>query len=664
MLSEMAFEMLRNVNSMNNVLKASAQPSRYRIWGLVGRGQFGKVYVARDRLNQEIVALKQLDQKLPTNKFLRELRFLLSLNHENIVAYIALEHHRQSRFLVMEYCEAGTLRDAIAYGNRLTYRQILQILIDVLQGLDCAHRLQIIHCDLKPENILLKLTAQGYLAKISDFGVARIVGERNREDSQNSGSPGYMAPERFYGQFSVASDIYAVGIMLYELLLHERPFSGMPKELMFAHLNQRVQIPATLHSPLADILSQSLEKLPRKRFRSAEQMRLVLLRLLDLYPIDRDLQNLPEASSEFNYQKKIVPVTSEWLVENLTIPVSCLSTFQSKFQNTSVQKLTYCSQNQIWQKKLAPNAQSELCLNLTQLTPIEKIVALNFLEDRILFRSDRALYLHDLDSAQTHVLYHAEQPFYFAVLPSQSWLAIASDCPSDSLGDSLSDRFRGSQIEIHSLKNSQKILVDLPFRQVQGIVALNSNHFATIASEPDTGQSKLLIVARRGQIMRKLPICEAIAQVHQSLVPDLIVLVTASFPNSLLVVDLNPYRVRRYFLDFQVDLLVATPWGFLASTHSENHKTLVKILDNYAQKLGELEIDGRVTAMTTVQSPIQNPTQSPTQNSVRGGEAQGNWIAIAAQVIPTSQISSQSNSQIISQIYLIDLKQLEVDLIF
>jgi len=623
---------------MDDPVKSSVQPSHYRIWGLVGRGQFGKVYVARDRRNNEIVALKQLDQKLPTHKFLRELRFLLSLNHENIVAYIALEHHRQSRFLVMEYCEAGTLRDAIAYGNQLTDGQIIQILIDILQGLDYAHRLQIIHCDLKPENILLKLTAQGYVAKISDFGVARVIGERNREDSQNSGSPGYMAPERFYGQFSVASDIYAVGIMLYELLLHERPFSGMPKELMFAHLNQRVQIPATLHSSLANILSKSLEKLPRKRFCSAEQMRLALLQLLDPW---QEKEKLPEIHPENNYQKNPIPVTSEWLVENLTMPITSL--------RSEAQKLFYCSQNQIWQRTLEsftqkntqPIPQPELYLNLNTESnpPIEKIIELNFLKDQLLFRSRHTIYLHKSPSDQTQVLYHAEHPFHFVGLPSQGWFAIAFEVAN------------GSQMQIFSLTSNQRILVDFPFRQVQGLVALNANHFAVISLEPDTSQSKLLIVARRGQIIWKLPICEAIAQIHQSQLPDQIALVTASFPNSLLIMDLSPYRVRRYSLDFQVDLLVATPWGYLASTRLENNqpgnsKTLIKILDNYAQKLGELEIDGRVTAMTTVQNP----------------EAQSNWIAIAVQV--ASNLSGNSDLPGDNQLYLIDLKQLEVDLIF
>jgi serine/threonine-protein kinase len=153
------------------------------------------------------------------------------------------------------------------------------LIIDVLVGLEHAHAANIIHCDIKPENILLKITAQGWMAKISDFGIARLSQEID-SDGSNTGSPGYMAPERFYGQFSVSSDLYAVGIMLYELLMGKRPFSGMPTELMNAHLNSRVPIPDSLPRSLQLIITKSLEKLPKRRYTSAAEMRLELLQVM------------------------------------------------------------------------------------------------------------------------------------------------------------------------------------------------------------------------------------------------------------------------------------------------------------------------------------------------------------------------------------------------
>jgi len=138
---------------------------------------------------------------------LRELRFLISLNHINIVRCISLDYNQNRRYLVMEYCEAGTLRNLmesnLIEANLEQRSQSLSIhlnlIIEILSGLKFAHSLNIIHCDLKPENILLKLTATGWQPKISDFGISQLAQESGKFD--NTGSPAYMAPERFYGQF-------------------------------------------------------------------------------------------------------------------------------------------------------------------------------------------------------------------------------------------------------------------------------------------------------------------------------------------------------------------------------------------------------------------------------------------------------------------------------
>ena len=253
--------------------KYPSQFSKYRILGLVGRGQFGKVSCARMRDTGKLVALKELEhQRFPTSKLLRELRFLLTLQHENIVTCSALMHHQNYRYLVMDYCEGGTLRDLMSHSKTLSVQQCFDLIHDILLGLEHAHAANIIHCDIKPENILLKITANGWLAKISDFGIAKLSQEIGT-DSNNSGSPGYMAPERFYGQFSAGSDIYAVGIILYELLVGKRPFTGMPTELMNAHLNHRIVIPDSLPRSLAKIITRSLDKLPKRRYISASEMR-------------------------------------------------------------------------------------------------------------------------------------------------------------------------------------------------------------------------------------------------------------------------------------------------------------------------------------------------------------------------------------------------------
>ncbi|HEY9861500.1 MAG TPA: serine/threonine-protein kinase, partial [Candidatus Obscuribacterales bacterium] len=246
--------------------------SKYRLLGLVGQGQFGRVFCASHRKTGRLVALKELDhQRFPTHKFLRELRFLLSLQHANIVTCHALEHGRRSRYLVMDYCEGGTLRNLMEGSACITLAQGLKLVLDILAGLAHAHQRSIVHCDVKPENILLNTQSSGWTARISDFGIARLSQELGPE-AGNTGSPAYMAPERFYGQYFPSSDLYAVGILFFELLLGYRPFSGSPAELMSAHLNSPVNIPEVVPTEISQLLLSTLQKLPARRFQSAAEM--------------------------------------------------------------------------------------------------------------------------------------------------------------------------------------------------------------------------------------------------------------------------------------------------------------------------------------------------------------------------------------------------------
>lgn len=264
------------------------QNSKYRILGLVGQGQFGRVFCASvretpakdSRLTSQLVALKELShQKAPTSEFLRELWFLITLQHPNIVTCRALEHTATGRYLVMDYCEGGTLRNLLKQDRPLRMLEGLQLIMGVLAGLDYAHRRGVVHCDIKPENILLTLGSKGWSPRLSDFGIARRLPEigttrLHQEISPDAtvGSPAYMAPERFYGLYSPMSDIYAVGILLFELLMGYRPFGGTPGDLRWAHLNQRLQLPDAIPEPLQAVVKKSLEKLPARRFASASQM--------------------------------------------------------------------------------------------------------------------------------------------------------------------------------------------------------------------------------------------------------------------------------------------------------------------------------------------------------------------------------------------------------
>ncbi len=273
------------------------QASRYRILGLVGQGQFGRVYCASDRRTGQLVALKELShQRAPTHQFLQELWFIISLQHPHIAACLGLEHIQTGRYLVMDYCEGGTLRHLLEQQNSLRLQEAINLIIGVLEGLHYAHQRGIIHCDIKPENILLTLQSQRWHSKLSDFGIARrlpTVGKLSVPQKNlmfTGGSPAYMAPERFYGLYSARSDIYAVGIVLFELLMGDRPFHGLPGELMSAQLNQRLQIPTEIPEALKIILQKALEKLPARRYSSAKEMAEALRQVMD-HP---QIQNLAD----------------------------------------------------------------------------------------------------------------------------------------------------------------------------------------------------------------------------------------------------------------------------------------------------------------------------------------------------------------------------------
>lgn len=275
----------------------AAQTSRYRLLDLAGQGQYGQVYLAVNRESGELVAIKVLNERqLLTRGFLRELNFLLTLQHPHVVGcqaidYIRLRHSSQaSRSLVMDYCAGGTLRSLLDQEQALPLTTALRLTLDILAALAYAHHRGILHCDLKPENILLEVTAMGWQAKVSDFGVARLI--EDVKGSGQTGSPAYMAPERFYGQTMPASDLYAVGILMYEMIVGDRPFHGTPAELMTAHLSRPYFLPEGLPFLVRSILTKALDKLPQRRYKSAAEMAMAVQLALEVAEAERREQSL------------------------------------------------------------------------------------------------------------------------------------------------------------------------------------------------------------------------------------------------------------------------------------------------------------------------------------------------------------------------------------
>lgn len=264
--------------SMNNELSnlyGQVQPeSKYCILELVGQGQFGRVFRATHKITGQVVALKELEKnRFPTANFLRELHFLISFQHPNVVTFQGLEHTSSGRYLVMDYCEGGSLRNLMKLEGKLSLALSLKLIVNILAGLEHIHSCKIVHRDIKPENILLCRDTTDWVARVSDFGMSRLSHELCADEQNDcAGSPAYMAPERFYGQYSPASDLYAVGVLLFELVVGLRPFSGLPGELLAAHINQAVVIPGTVPFLLRSTITKAMQKLPSHRFKSATEM--------------------------------------------------------------------------------------------------------------------------------------------------------------------------------------------------------------------------------------------------------------------------------------------------------------------------------------------------------------------------------------------------------
>ncbi len=217
-----------------------------------------------------MVALKILDaRRSPTADFLRELSTTLALNHPNLVQVYGVEHQPHQRHLLLDYCEGGTLRQLLDTEPRPKRMVLLQLIIHLLAGLHHVHSRGIVHCDVKPENILLTLTPEGWCPKLTDFGIAH---NQALPPTKTLGSPAYMAPEYFDGHISPAVDIYAVGIILYEMMVGYRPFQGPPDQLRAVHHTQALPGSASIPPALWPILERALAKHPRERFHSSEQL--------------------------------------------------------------------------------------------------------------------------------------------------------------------------------------------------------------------------------------------------------------------------------------------------------------------------------------------------------------------------------------------------------
>ncbi|HEY7289616.1 MAG TPA: serine/threonine-protein kinase [Vicinamibacterales bacterium] len=202
---------------------------KYKILQTIGSGGFGTVYLAEDTWIDKKVALKvPHKQSVDFGELLREPRLLASLDHPNIVTILTAEKQENIFFIVMEFVPGETLEAVIARDGALDIARALDYTCQICNAVDHAHRQGILHRDLRPSNVLV--TDRG-LAKVADFGTSRFL-EIAAHGTTIIGSPPYMAPEQFQGKAVFASDVYSLGITMYQMLTGMLPYeSPTPADL-------------------------------------------------------------------------------------------------------------------------------------------------------------------------------------------------------------------------------------------------------------------------------------------------------------------------------------------------------------------------------------------------------------------------------------------------
>jgi len=270
--------------------------SHYKVFEKIGEGGMGEVYRAKDTRLNRLVALKFLSRELSAEsnayaRFKREARAASALNHPHICVIYDIGEVEAQPFIAMEYLEGQNLRKRIERG-RLDTLELLDLGIQISSGLEAAHSKDIVHRDIKPENIFV--TDQS-LAKILDFGLAKLIESRRQADSPATttagteefgtgpgrapGTIGYMSPEQLCGDpIDLRSDIFSLGIVLAESAAGKRPYrAGTVQELLSKMLCGDMEaLPSDLPPGFHAVVQKCLERQPDRRYRQAGEVRVAL----------------------------------------------------------------------------------------------------------------------------------------------------------------------------------------------------------------------------------------------------------------------------------------------------------------------------------------------------------------------------------------------------
>lgn len=303
---------------------------KYKITRKIASGGMAEVYEAIQPIVRRKVAIKILYPQYSKDEkakelFFREARLVAQeLEHPNIVKVYDFGIIDDNLYLVMYYVNGETLERIIRKEGKLDVKEAFYIALEVLKALDYAHQKNIIHRDIKPGNIMITLEKRVYLL---DFGIAALMTE-DREKGRVPGTPEYMAPEQFRGKIDKRSDLYSLGVVLYEMLTGQLPFKGNDIWELQRKIFTEQPTPPSHYNPnipksLDDVILKALNKVPSERFQTAYEFANAILdtNIIENYYIEfkkTDVKNeairggiVQEEETEKGKKTQFVPISDE-----------------------------------------------------------------------------------------------------------------------------------------------------------------------------------------------------------------------------------------------------------------------------------------------------------------------------------------------------------------